>query len=115
MECKMIEAGGKSYRLCYTTNALCQLEDKVDGVALSGMAMKKVNSFIRYMFWAALIQQQPEITVEEAGNVADAFIRENGGREPAFKLIAELQEMAGIAPKKKEDAEKNAQAPQDKA
>ena len=30
MECKIIEAGRqKVYRLCYTTNALCQLEDKV--------------------------------------------------------------------------------------
>jgi hypothetical protein len=114
MEFKTIEAGGKNYRLAYTTNALCQLEDKVDGTALAGMAVKKVNSFLRYMFWAALLQHQPETTLETAGDIADAFILENGGREAAFHLINEVQVLSGIAAKK-EESEKNAKTPRGKA
>lgn len=111
MEYKTIEAGGKSYRLAYTTNALCQLEDKADGVALANMAVRKVNSFIRYMFWAALIQHRPKTTVEEAGSIADVYMQESGGREGAFKLIQELQVMAGLI--KPEEEGKNAETPQE--
>lgn len=108
MEYKTVEAGGKSYRLCYTTNALCQLEDKADGMALANMAARRINGFIRYMFWAALIAYQPETTLEEAGDVATEYIQKNGGREAAFKLIKELQVLAGIVG----DDEKNGEKPQ---
>lgn len=113
MEHKLIEAAGKSYRLSYTTNALCQLEDKVDGVALANMAVRKVNTFIRYMFWAALIQYQPETTIGDAGAIADAYMIENGSREGAFKLIHDLQVMAGIASPEPEESEKNGETPQE--
>ncbi len=116
MEFKMIEAAGKSYRLSYTTNALCQLEDKVDGVVLSGLAVRKVNTFIRYMLWAALICHHPKTTIEQAGCIADAYVIENGGRDAAFKLIQELQVMAGLIKPEEvtsEETEKNGEAPQE--
>ena len=69
-----------------------------------------MNSFVRYMFLGrADPKPAPRLLWTQRGDIADAYIRENGGREPAFKLIAELQEMAGIAPKKeKRMAKKNA-------
>ena len=109
MDYKTIEAGGKSYRLSFTTNALCQLEDKVDGVSLASMAVRRVNSFLRYMFWAALITHRPKTTLEEAGCIADEYIKEQGGRKAALQLFKELQEQAGIA--SEDDDSKKAETP----
>lgn len=114
MEYKTIEAGGKSYRLAFTTNALCQLEDKVDGVTLANMAVQKVNNFLRYMFWAALISYRPKTTLADAGNIADAYMREHGGRDAALLLIREVQVLSGVIGEEDSDDEgKNGDAPQE--
>jgi hypothetical protein len=69
-----IEAGGKAYRLAYTTNAICALEEK-SGLGISeltaGMGDGKLTR-VRLLFWGALVEHHPETTLQDAGRIIDA-------------------------------------------
>jgi hypothetical protein len=94
MNGQQIEANGKAYRLIYTTNALCQLEQHL-GVdvaeALSGLANRGSISLIkaRALFWAALIEHHPSTTIDDAGKIMDRI-----GLAAATALIPKIIEQA---------------------
>ena len=111
MDYMTVEIGGTAYRLAYTTNALCQMEDRADGVSLAVMAQRKSNQFRRLMLWAALVTDQPETTLEVAGGLLDAYRKEQG-RDAIVGLIADLQRHAGLIDEIQETDEKNVNPPQ---
>lgn len=70
-------AGDKEYRISYGVNALCELEDafgksvqKIVDEDLSDDKNVRMSS-VRKVIWAGLIDSEPDITVIEAGNIAD--------------------------------------------
>lgn len=69
------EVEGKTYKLRYSTNALCEMEDAA-GVGAVEFANslsdeKKVRiKDLRTMFWAGLFDNH-KITIEEAGSLLD--------------------------------------------
>jgi hypothetical protein len=72
-----MEAGGETYRLAYTTNAMCELEDAT-GESL-GKIVDRLNDpanppgvkTLRLLLWAALIEHQEDMTVKGAGGICD--------------------------------------------
>jgi hypothetical protein len=88
-----IEANGNSVTLKYTTNALCELENKM-GLSIPEIGQKILGgeniSFaaIRTLFWAGLIATGPEVTEAEAGELIDAigFQEATNGISHAFAL-----------------------------
>lgn len=70
------EVDGKSYKLVYTANSLCDLEDQLNisvvdiGSLLgSGIRMKTIRAFM----WAGLLEHHPETTIKQAGNIVQAL------------------------------------------
>jgi hypothetical protein len=61
----------KVYTLCFTTNSLCELEDKLGVSILQRNEVKANLKHTRSFFWAALIEHQQGVTEEEAGKLMD--------------------------------------------
>ncbi len=86
-----VQAGGKTVRLHYTTNAICEFEDREKTgfseflVAFSGSAAGGGQSItgLRKLIWAGMIEHQPESTLRDAGALIDAL----GGASQAAKVL----------------------------
>ena len=83
------EAGGESYRMVYSINALCVLEDRMGKPvqeigALLGGAVGMAD--LRAIFWAGLVEYQPNLTETEAGSL---MARLDSGLQSAVELIRE--------------------------
>ncbi|NWJ24771.1 hypothetical protein [Rhizobium sp. RM] len=69
-----LQAGDEEYRISFGINALCELED-VFGKSVQKIVEEDLNGdditmkAVRNVVWAGLLDQHPEITVKEAGNV----------------------------------------------
>lgn len=93
-----IDVGGAALRLHFTANAMCELEDKANKGFLEFMADfqaaseagKMRLSDVRLMFWAGLIEHQPETTIKDAGRI----ITDLGGIEPAMEQLRVALELA---------------------
>ncbi|WP_439150831.1 GTA-gp10 family protein [Sulfitobacter sp.] len=100
-----LEAGGETYRLAYTTNAMCELEDAT-GEAL-GKIVDKLNDpsnppgvkTLRLLLWAALIEHQEEMTVKQAGGICDEIGMARVGEVIGEALTAAFPESSGGKPK----------------
>jgi hypothetical protein len=74
-----LEADGETYRLAFTTNAMCELEDAA-GQPL-GRIVESLNDpdnppgmkTLRLLLWAALIEHHDGLTVKDAGGICDAI------------------------------------------
>jgi hypothetical protein len=74
-----LEIGGKSYRARLTINSICSLETVLDDEVTSiisnfiqkakagGLSMRVLRAFL----WAMLIDDKPELTLAEAGDLLD--------------------------------------------
>ena len=72
-----LEAGGETYRLAYTTNAMCELEDAT-GEPL-GKIVEQLGDdanppgvkTLRLLLWGALIEHQEDMTIKQTGRICD--------------------------------------------
>ena len=75
------EIGGRELQMRYTFNSLCAMEERAGG----GLAQWNNRQYtpVRLLFWGALIDRQPEITLTEAGNLIGGAhcIRRNAGAD----------------------------------
>jgi hypothetical protein len=71
-----IEVDGETYTLVYSLNTLCEIEDKLGGavsdIASLGASGRRWNT-LRTVFWAALQDYHPEITLQQAGRMVSAM------------------------------------------
>jgi hypothetical protein len=88
------EVGGRELRLKYTFNSICAVEERA-GMPLDRF-MTKVYNPVRLLFWGALIELQPEMTLTEAGRIIGAHIRAGGTLEEVAKLCADALAAAGF-------------------
>ncbi len=69
-----IEAGGKTYTLKFSTNAICEAEAVSGGRSFGhlcdGIAAVDFRA-MRALLWAGLKQAHPEMTLDLAGNLLD--------------------------------------------
>lgn len=103
-----IDIDGKAYKLVYSTNALCELEDalnrNVNSITTEVQDPSKVRlKTLRAMFWAGLTEHHPDIDLKAAGNLmtiggASAVMTKVG---EAFRLaFPEADEVNGRPPAK---------------
>lgn len=103
-----IDIDGKAYKLVYSTNALCELEDalnrNVNSITAEVQDPSKVRlKTLRAMFWAGLTEHHPDIDLKAAGNLmtiggASAVMTKVG---EAFRLaFPEADEVNGRPPAK---------------
>ncbi len=72
-----IEIDGKTYTLALTLNAMCELEDllgtpekEVSFIEIvHAVTQRKRTSHMRALFWAALREHHPEVTLKQAGTL----------------------------------------------
>lgn len=89
-----IEAGGRGLRLRYTFNSICAVEERA-GMALDRLMGQK-HMAVRLLFWGALIEEQPEITLREAGDILGAHLKAGGSLDGIAAMCAEALERAGF-------------------
>lgn len=76
----------KTYKLSYSINSLCELEDMLgEGVAQIASLMadpsKMKLKIVRAVFWAGLLDNWPDVQVEEAGAIMSKLIEEQGANK----------------------------------
>ena len=91
---KRIEIAGRALQLCYTVNALCAVEDRAGGCL--DRLMERQFSAARLLLWGGLIEKQPDITPDGAGDLISAHIRGGGTLEEIVDACASALEMAGF-------------------
>lgn len=89
-------SGDKELRMRYTFNSVCAVEERA-GMPLDEL-MKRRYSPVRLLFWGALIELQPEITLREAGEIIGAHLKGGGDLEQIAQLCADALEEAGFVP-----------------
>ena len=89
------EVAGRQLRLRYTFNSICAVEDMA-GVGMDRL-MDKAYSAVRLLFWGALIDRQPEMTIKEAGEIIGQHIKGGGRLDDIAGMCAEALERAGFA------------------
>ena len=88
------EVGGRELRLRYTFNSICAMEDMA-GMPLERLMCRRFSP-VRLLFWGALIDRQPEISLREAGDMIGAHIKAGGRLEDIAGLCAEALDRAGF-------------------
>lgn len=91
---KSIEIAGRSLRMHYTVNALCAVEERA-GASLDSL-MERQFTAVRLLFWGGLAHCQPEMTLEDAGELIGAHIRGGGTLEQIVNICAQALSDAGF-------------------
>lgn len=102
------EAGGKTYTVSMSANALCNMEEAFGGTGFHSILTtlsdpeKITMTNMRKLFWSSLTDNHPEITEKEAGEL----IASVGGLAPALDLVSRALIDGGVvadspSPKKK--------------
>ena len=89
-----VEIAGKAYRLCYSVNALCALEERAGG-SLDNL-MDRQFSATRLLLWGALMQCQPDLSLQDAGEIISDHIRGGGSLEEIVNICADALAEAGF-------------------
>lgn len=80
--------GGRDLILNFTVDAICKLEGRL-GLTPREIGAKILTDdgivFLRNLFWAALVEHQPELNVRQAGELIRAAAFE--GVDPSLKII----------------------------
>lgn len=93
-EARAVRIAGREYRLRYTVNSLCALEDRA-GMSIDRL-MDRQFSATRLLLWAGLAEEQPELTVRDAGILIGNHILCGGCLEDIVELCAEGLRAAGF-------------------
>ena len=93
-EARTVEIAGRPYRLRYTVNSLCGLEDRA-GMPIDRL-MDRQFSATRLLLWAGLTEDQPELTVRDAGALIGACVAGGGSLEDIVDMCAEGLRAAGF-------------------
>lgn len=89
-----IAAGGETYRLAFTTNAMCEVEGatgKSINTTLAEMSNPEKVGIrdLRLLLWASLIEHHPDITIRDAGRICDEL-----GAQAVGDVIGRVVEIA---------------------
>lgn len=91
---RLIQLDGREYALRYTVNAVCCLEEKM-GLGLEGL-MRTQLSCLRGLLWCGLMESQPGITLERAGDMLQAHLEMGGSLRAVADTLAAALEDAGF-------------------
>ena len=90
------DAGKHGYVLNYTINSLCSFEDRFQRDISDVISHPTFNN-IRGAIWAGLIDQHPNLSLEETGRIIDEYLNE-GERSlgDVLRLCAEALTNSGF-------------------
>lgn len=91
---KRVEIAGKAYRLCYSVNALCEMESRAGG-SLENL-MERQFTATRLLLWGGLMELQPQLTLAGAGEIIGEHLRGGGSLEEIVEICAEGLDEAGF-------------------
>lgn len=91
---KRVKVGGRELCMRYTVNALCAVEALAGG-SLDSM-MERQFSATRLLLWGGLTDRQPELTLEQVGELIGAHLKAGGNLEEIVNLCAEGLSEAGF-------------------
>jgi len=92
------DVAGRQLRLKYTFNSICAIEDRA-GCALDELMQRRFAP-VRLLFWGALTELQPEISLHEAGEIIGAHVQAGGSLDDIAGLCLEALERAGFGGEK---------------
>lgn len=92
------DVAGRQLRLKYTFNSICAIEDRA-GCALDDFMQRRFAP-VRLLFWGALVELQPEISLHEAGEIIGAHVQAGGSLDDIAGLCLEALERAGFGGEK---------------
>ena len=100
-----IEINKELYELEYTINSVCDLEeltgkDLGESLAAGGFAS------LRAMLWCGLVEHKQGLTVRDAGNLLQQYIKAGGTMESLVEKMTKAVEHAGFLGGQAEVAEK---------
>lgn len=82
---------GRRYPLRFTLNALCNLEGRM-GMGLEQLLCTSLSA-LRGLLWCGMVEEQPELTLEQAGWMLESHLKAGGSLEEiAFSLSAAMEE-----------------------
>lgn len=88
------DVAGRQLRLRYTFNSICAVEDRAE-CGLNEL-MQRQYAPVRLLFWGALTELQPEISLREAGDIIGAHVQAGGSLEDVAGMCLEALERAGF-------------------
>lgn len=91
---KRMEIGGRSFRLRYTLNALCAMEDSAGG-SLDHILAQQFTA-VRLLLWGGLIELQPEMSLNMTGELISRYIADGGTLDEIVNVCADALESAGF-------------------
>ena len=93
-----LELAGERLRLRYTVDSLCEVEGR-SGMSL-GRLLELEFSATRYLLWAGLRADQPELSLRAVGERMEAFLRGGGKLEDLVDVCAAGLRLSGLLPGK---------------
>lgn len=93
METK-VEIGGRVWRIVYTVNSMCQMEEIAGGPIAA--ALTGEYRAARLLFWGAVTELQPETTLKQAGQAVDEYIKGGGSLAGLIDICGRALKAAGF-------------------
>ena len=91
---RMIELAGRSFKMRYTINSLCAVEDRA-GMPIDDLLDRQFSA-TRLLLWGGLIERQPELTLGEVGELMGACLEKGMSLSDIVDLCAEGLRDAGF-------------------
>ena len=88
------DIAGRQLRLRYTFNSVCAIEERA-GRALEHMLELRFVP-VRLLFWCALTELQPEISLHDAGDMIGAHLQAGGTLTEIAQICLDALERAGF-------------------
>ena len=81
-----VSIDGNAFTLCFTTNAIAQIEQMLGGESIGSIAQQIARvEYQRALFWGALQKHHATVDLIGAGALMDEF---EGGNEPLVEALA---------------------------
>ena len=96
-----LELAGQRLRMRYTVNSLCEVEDR-SGLPLDRL-LEREFSATRFLLWAGLRTDQPELGLFAVGDMMEAFLRAGGRLETLVDVCAAGLRLSGLLPEEAPD------------
>ena len=94
IEARTVTVAGREFKLRFTVNSLCALEDRA-GMSIDRL-MDRQFSATRLLLWAGLAEEQPELTVRYVGALIGSHVAGGGSLEDLVELCADGLREAGF-------------------
>lgn len=96
----------KKRNLRYTINSLCAVEEKA-GIGFESLILTGQLSALRLLLWAGLRHEDEDLSVEDAGDLIDAYLDNDNSIEELGEYIEEALTKAGFADQEGDENEGN--------